>query len=74
MDAGEIKCRFGCAHPIGIYHVPEGCACWPDPVQALCAQHFIKAQSTGPIELIVELSETKAPPHGPDPMRRGGIG
>jgi hypothetical protein len=53
---GELKCRFGCAHPIGIYHIPKGCACWPDPVQALCAQHFIKAQSDGPITLIVELT------------------
>lgn len=54
----EIKCRFGCDSPaIGIYHVPEGCICWPDPVQALCIQHFITAESEGPITLVLKLGE-----------------
>jgi hypothetical protein len=53
----EIKCRFGCYHPVGIYHVPEGCICWKDPIQALCAQHLITAESEGPITLIKDLSD-----------------
>lgn len=51
----KIKCRFGCSDPVGIYYVPEGCICWRDPVQALCPQHFYKAESEGPVTLIVEL-------------------
>jgi hypothetical protein len=44
-----LKCRFGCDDPVtGIYHVPEGCWCWSDQLQALCDQHAIKAESTGP--------------------------
>lgn len=61
LDSGEVgasinkvldglKCRFECDSPVvGIYHVPEGCWCWRDPVQALCGQHAITAESTGPI-------------------------
>ena len=53
-------CRFGCKSPsIGIYYVPEGCICWPDPVQALCAQHFINAESEGHIICIVKFGELK---------------
>lgn len=55
----ELKCRFGCKNPVGIYHVPEGCICWADPIQALCMQHFIKAESEGPITRIVDLIEGK---------------
>jgi hypothetical protein len=44
VDWSKLKCRFGCdAAVVGIYHAPQGCVCWPDPVQALCAQHAIKA-------------------------------
>lgn len=53
----DIRCRFGCAHPVGIFWIPEGCACWPDPVQALCEQHFVKVQSDGPVVLIMALGE-----------------
>lgn len=53
----DIKCRFGCHDPIGIYHVPKGCICWDDPVQALCVHHFIKAESTGDITLILDLTK-----------------
>jgi hypothetical protein len=50
----EVECRFGCnAPPIGIFHVPEGCHCWPDTVQALCAQHAVKAESKGSMTLLV---------------------
>jgi hypothetical protein len=50
----EVKCRFGCDDPVvGIYHIPEGCWCWKDPIQALCGQHALKVQSTGPIEALI---------------------
>jgi hypothetical protein len=51
-----LKCRFGCDDPVGIYHMPEGCWCWPDQVQALCWQHADKAQSHGAITRIVDLT------------------
>lgn len=50
INEAEIKtvlCRHGCADPVGIYHIPEGCNCFLDPVQALCAQHFVKLHSNG---------------------------
>lgn len=47
------RCRFGCSHPVvGVYWMPEGCACWRDPVQALCAQHASKAEPIGRMILI----------------------
>jgi hypothetical protein len=55
IDWDKLKCRFGCDNPIGIFHVPDGCICWRDPVQALCMQHFITAESTGPITIIVDF-------------------
>jgi hypothetical protein len=58
----RLKCRFGCDSPVvGLFHVPEGCWCWPDPVQALCGQHAIKAESPGPITCLFErLDERQA--------------
>lgn len=51
-----LKCRFGCDDAVvGIFHAPEGCHCWRDPVQALCAQHAIKMESTGPITCVVDF-------------------
>lgn len=55
----KIKCRFGCNHPIGLFHVPQGCICWTDPVQALCPQHFITAESNGPVTEIVSFEREK---------------
>lgn len=55
-----VRCRFGCDAPVAIYHVPQGCICWADPVQALCAQHALKAQSTGAITMIVDLTVDNA--------------
>lgn len=52
-ELAGLKCRFGCDHPVGIYSTPEGCVCWPDPVQALCAQHANEIESTGPVTLII---------------------
>lgn len=53
-----LKCRFGCQSPvIGIFHAPEGCICWTDPVQALCAQHACSMESVGPITCIIDFSK-----------------
>lgn len=61
----ELRCRFaerGCRGAVvGVYSVPEGCACWPDPVQALCAQHLITAESSGDVTALIYREET-APP------------
>lgn len=63
--ATEIPCRFaevGCQSPAtAIYHVPKGCVCWPDPVQALCDQHQNTIESVGPAIRIVAL---RAPRQG----------
>jgi hypothetical protein len=57
MTETALKCRFGCDDPVGVYHIPAGCVCWTDPVQALCWQHADKAQSQGPMELLLDLRE-----------------
>lgn len=56
IPRGDLKCRFGCDTPEGLYHVPAGCICWRDPVQALCKQHEIKAESDGPITMLAVLT------------------
>lgn len=38
-----ICCRLCSAPAVDIYHMPGGCVCAADPVQALCAQHAAKA-------------------------------
>ena len=49
----SVRCRFGCTTPvIGIYWMPRGCACHPDQVQALCAQHAVKAEPLAGMTLI----------------------
>lgn len=53
----RFKCRHGCADPVvGIYHIPEGCWCFPDQVQALCGQHAIKVEGSEPIECLMARS------------------
>ena len=57
IDWSVVRCRFHprCLSPVvGLYAMPHGCVCWSDPVQALCAQHIISAESAGPITPIVE--------------------
>jgi dCTP deaminase len=57
----DVPCRFGCRAPaVGIFYVPEGCICWPDPVQALCAQHVVTAESIGPVREIVSFRDPAA--------------
>jgi hypothetical protein len=52
----QLKCRFGCSNPaVGVFHTPMGCVCFTDEIQALCAQHAEKVQSTGPITCILDF-------------------
>ena len=57
----NLPCRFsriGCQSPATvILYVPEGCHCWKDPVQALCDQHYITAESPGPIMVLADLTD-----------------
>lgn len=55
----DLRCRFPtCSgNPVGLFHVPSGCVCWPDPIQALCAQHAVTAESTGPIICVFDFAE-----------------
>lgn len=61
MDALEIRCRFaesGCPSPAAaIVYAPGGCICWPDPVQALCEQHLITLETSGPTTTLLDLRE-----------------
>lgn len=56
-----LPCRFaarGCpSRAVAVFYMPAGCHCWPDPVQALCAQHAEQAESAGPITAIIELQD-----------------
>jgi hypothetical protein len=69
-----IPCRFaekGCRSPAAsILYVPQGCHCWPDPVQALCHQHIETCESSGPITTIIDLS-TVTNGEADDPLRAG---
>lgn len=66
-ERSHIDCRFaelGCRSPAAeIVHVPIGCVCWDDPIQALCHQHLLTIESRGPIETILVLNKTG--PEGP---------
>jgi hypothetical protein len=54
IDWDKLQCRFPHAAPVvGLFQIPAGCLCWLDPIQALCRQHLITAESAGPIEVIV---------------------
>jgi hypothetical protein len=45
---GTVPCAFSDhAEAVGIFYAPEGCICKEDKVQALCAQHALKAQQNG---------------------------
>ena len=51
----EVRCRFGCVDAAVIVHVPEGCVCWQDQIQALCLQHYTKVQSCGPVNILMDM-------------------
>lgn len=52
----QVKCKFGCKDPVAaIAYMPEGCVCWRDPVQALCAHHLNRAQTNGSMSILVDL-------------------
>jgi hypothetical protein len=58
----KLKCRFGCGDPpVGIFHVPQGCVCFTDPLQALCLHHSERAQSEGPITCLLDFRMPKSP-------------
>jgi len=58
IDWARLTCRHGDSGVVvGLYAIPKGCWCFDDPVQALCLQHAIKAQSTGPIDVIASRLE-----------------
>lgn len=38
-----MKCRRCDDEAVAVFEFPEGCACSPEQVQALCAQHAFKA-------------------------------
>lgn len=49
-----LKCRFGCEEPpAAIVYLPGGCACFPDTVQALCAQHIASCSPVDGIHWVV---------------------
>lgn len=54
-----LRCRHGGpkhharAPVVAIVHVPEGCVCWPDPIQALCRQHLERLQDGGSIPVTI---------------------
>lgn len=56
----KIKCRFEpCSDPpIGVFHMDQGCVCYPDRVQALCGQHLYKAEPLGSMEIILDFRAT----------------
>lgn len=51
----SVKCRHGCDDPCGIYYVPDGCNCFSDPIQALCAQHLVKLPDVPCIWLVKRI-------------------
>lgn len=53
-DYPVIRCRVCGEHAVGVYHMPKGCVCAPDPIQALCAQHVIRAEPIAGMWAIIE--------------------
>lgn len=61
IDWDALRCRHGGelhharAPVVAIVHVPEGCVCFRDPIQALCRQHFDRLRDGGsiPVRIIV---------------------
>lgn len=51
-----VPCRFGCRDAaVAIVHYQHGCHCWPDPVQALCAQHLVKGLQNNEGRVVARL-------------------
>lgn len=57
----NLKCRFGCTDPavVLVEFDDGGCVCWPDKVQALCAQHW---QTSEPIKGARAIASLAEPP------------
>lgn len=69
----RIKCRFGCDDPVVIVYAPEGCICWADPVQALCAQHLAKIESVGTVTILVKAIPPSNMAAGRVAMQQSGV-
>lgn len=65
QNLDTLTCRFserGCkSPPVAVIHAPDGCQCWRDPVQAVCAQHLMSCESVGPIHMLVDLRIERKP-------------
>lgn len=57
-----LRCRHGGelhharAPVVALVHVPGGCVCFSDPVQALCRQHLERLQDGGRIPVTIIAS------------------
>lgn len=57
-NLAELRCLHGDDSPVvGIFSAPAGCHCFTDKLQALCAQHASKIQSTEPITCVVDFTK-----------------
>jgi hypothetical protein len=62
IDWESLTCRHGDKNlVVALCHIPQGCWCWSDPVQALCLQHLMSAQSNGPIVILATRLEPDNP-------------
>ena len=52
-----MKCLLCDDLAVAVFDMPEGCACRPDKVQPLCAQHAFKATPAAGMMLIKDLTE-----------------
>ena len=44
----NIRCTRECdSNPVGIFYAVEGCICSTNKLQALCYQHYFKAEQNG---------------------------
>lgn len=55
------SCRFCGALAVAVYVMSNGCVCFPDDKQqALCAQHAMRSEPLGTMEMIEDLTAGKA--------------
>lgn len=54
-ELATLKCRYGCEGGVFvIVEVEDGCACWPDKIQALCHQHWVSLEPVGKCRVIFD--------------------
>lgn len=62
MNWESLKCRHRCSSAVvAIVHAPQGCWCFPDPIQALCAQHVIKGMQNNDMSTLLTRPGFNAP-------------